>query len=152
MVLPVLDYCDVVWDTLSDTQQNKLEKLQTRAETIINMYQSYDLNIHWPSLVSRRKMHTAILAFKCLSNRVPSFLRDYIHLVNPTRITRNCMYKCDIPKVNLVFGSKGFYVRGPQVVNNLPSRIHEENVFKNFRKKVIEYFSILQYDLSSIDS
>ena len=56
MVLPVFDYCDVVWDTLSDSQQHKLEKLQSRAEKIINMYQSYELNIHWPSLVSRRKM------------------------------------------------------------------------------------------------
>ena len=35
-------------DTLSDSQQHKLEKLQSRAEKIINMYQSYD----WPSLVS----------------------------------------------------------------------------------------------------
>ena len=83
MVLPVFDYCDVVWDTLSDTQQHKLEKLQSRAEKIINMYQSYELNIHWPSLVSRRKMHTAILVFKCL--------------------TRNCAHKCVIPKVKLVF-------------------------------------------------
>ena len=32
MVLPVFDYCDVVWDTLSDSQQHKLEKLQSRAE------------------------------------------------------------------------------------------------------------------------
>ena len=87
MVLPVFDYCDVVWDTLSDSQQYKLEKLQTRAE----------LNIHWPSLVSRRKMHTAILVFKCLSNRVPSFLQNYnIDLSNPGRLTRNCAHKCQI--------------------------------------------------------
>jgi hypothetical protein len=26
MILAVFDYCDIVWDTLSDTQQHKLEK------------------------------------------------------------------------------------------------------------------------------
>jgi hypothetical protein len=40
IVLPVFDYCDVFWDTLSDSQQYKREQLQTRAEKIINMYQS----------------------------------------------------------------------------------------------------------------
>ena len=96
------------------------------------MYQSYELNIHWPSLVSRRKMHTAILAFKCLSNRVPSFLQNYIDLSNPGRLTRNCAHKCVIPKP---------YVRGPQVFNSLPLRIREENVFTNFRKRVIDHFN-----------
>ena len=141
MVLPVFYYCDVVWDILSDSQQHKLEKLQSRAEKIINMYQSYELNIHWPLLASRRKMHTAILAFKCLSNRLPSFLKNYIDLSNPGRLTRNCAHKCVIPKVKLVFGSKGFYVRGPQVFNSLPLRIREGNVFTNFRKRVIDHFN-----------
>ena len=86
-------------------------------------------------------LSTAILAFKCLCNRVPSFLQNYIDLSNPGRLTRNCEHKCVIPKVKLVFGSKGFYVRGPQVFNSLPLRIREENVFTNFRKRVIDHFN-----------
>ena len=50
-------------------------------------------------------------------------------------------HKCVIPKVKLVFGSKGFYVRGPQVFNSLPLRIREENVFRKFRKRVIDHFN-----------
>ena len=43
----------------------------------------------------------------------------------------------------MVFGSKGFYARGPQVFNNFPLHIRQENVFINFMKKAVdlEHFS-----------
>lgn len=141
MVLPVFDYCDTVWDTLSDTQEDKLEKLQQRAVRIITMNQPYLLDMNWPSLNLRRKMHTAILVFKCLNNNVPYFLQNYISFTNPRRVTRNCESKCFIPKVKLVIGSNGFYYRGPHVYNSLPTYIRDEKLFSHFRTHVYKYFS-----------
>ena len=67
-----------VVDVISNTQQDNLEKLQQRAIRTITMDKPYILNTNWPPLNLRRKMHTAIMTFKCLKNHVPYFLQNSI--------------------------------------------------------------------------
>ena len=67
-----------VVDVISNTQQDNLEKLQQRAIRTITMNKPYLFNTNWPPLNLRRKMHTAIMTFKCLKNHVPYFLQNSI--------------------------------------------------------------------------
>jgi hypothetical protein len=77
MVLPVFDYTVTLFGTLSATQTRKTTNKSRKNHKHVSVSRT------WPSLVSRRKTHTAILVFKCLSNRVPPFLRNYLHLSTP---------------------------------------------------------------------
>ena len=130
-----------VVDVISNTQQDNLEKLQQRAIRTITMNKPYLFNTNWPPLNLRRKMHTAIMTFKCLNDQVPYFLQNSITFKKARCVTRNSEFKCTIPKTKLVTGSNGFYFRSPQVYNNLPIFIREEKSFFKFNVYVAKYFN-----------
>ena len=72
LILPHFDYCSSVWDELSVTSSDKLQKLQNRAARVITR-SSYDTStrfllkrLHWDDLFTRRKKLKATLMFKQL--------------------------------------------------------------------------------------
>ena len=78
MILPVFDYCDVVWDSCSKADREYLEKLQGRASSIIEGYTVSQLQISytfgWPTLQSRRDYLKCMLVFKSLHGLAPAYL------------------------------------------------------------------------------
>ena len=78
MILPIFDYCAVIWDSCNKTNRDYLDKLHRRAASIIEGHkvsQSQVLRIFsWPSLQSRRDYLKCMLVFKCLNNLAPPYL------------------------------------------------------------------------------
>ena len=72
-ILPLFDYCDVVWDTCTINSKNKLQKLQNRAARIIQKSATSNLTpsdtllaqLNWCKLETRRLFHKTILMYKC---------------------------------------------------------------------------------------
>ena len=67
MILPVFDYCAVVWESCSTDDREYLDKLHRRAASIIEGYEvSQSLISHtfgWPTLQSRRDYLKCMLVF-----------------------------------------------------------------------------------------
>ena len=78
MILPVFDYCVVVWDSCSKADREYLDKLHRCAASIIEGYAvsqsliSYTFG--WPTLQSRRDYLKCMLVFKSLHGLAPAYL------------------------------------------------------------------------------
>ena len=83
-ILPVLDYCDTVWNCCGRTNADNIEKLQRRAARIIMQTNSSDealAHLKYDTLGLRREIHALNLVKKCLNKRCPQFLMDYFYLM-----------------------------------------------------------------------
>ena len=82
LILPHFDYCSPVWDELSVTLSDKLQKLQNRAARPITR-SSYDTSasillnrLNWDNLSTRRKKLKATLMFKIIKGLSLAYLQD----------------------------------------------------------------------------
>ena len=82
MVLPLFNYCCVIWDGCGKTNQQHLEKLQ-RAVGIIEGHRINQTDLiqifTWPSLGLRRVYHICLLVNKWLNNMALEYLLDELH-------------------------------------------------------------------------
>ena len=75
-ILPILDYCDVVWDNCNVTSSQKLQRLQNRSARIImgtHVMTSSEVllkQLNWDKLEERRKLHKARLWFRLQNNKM----------------------------------------------------------------------------------
>ena len=78
MILLVIDYCAVIWDSFSKADRQYLEKLQGRAASIIASYTVSQSQISytfgWPTLQSRRDYLKCMLVFKSLHGLASAYL------------------------------------------------------------------------------
>ena len=76
MILPLFDYCSAVWDGCGKTNRDYLDKLQTRAASIIEGRKVEQCEIHdildWPTLDFRRKYQICLQVFKCVNGLAPA--------------------------------------------------------------------------------
>ena len=75
LILPLFDYCDIVWINLLQQDIDPLQRLQNRSARIITRFSRPSEAIeqlHWPTFSSRRSYHKAKLVFLCLHSLVPS--------------------------------------------------------------------------------
>ena len=78
-VLPILDYCDTVWNCCNVGDEEKIEKIQRRAARVVMKVDCSDDALHdlrWETLKSSREKHVFKLVKKCLKGMVPQFLCD----------------------------------------------------------------------------
>ena len=92
-IIPVLDYCDTVWNCCGTVNSDKLERLQRRAARIIMKSDSSETALkylRYDTLKVRRETHVLSLVKKCISKKYPHFLMDYFKFNRDvlSRITR----------------------------------------------------------------
>ena len=91
-ILPLFDYCDVVWNCCTDVQASKLERIQNCAGYIIlKKRKSISApwireQLGWPTLKERRKVHLAKTVFKCLNHLDPGYLAP---LLTPSSVVHH---------------------------------------------------------------
>ena len=130
MILPKLDYCDLVWNNLAPSRYNFLERLQTRAARIV--LRDSNLSHHqllcqlsWKSLKARSTMQNLTFVFKCLHNIAPDLLKSYFIRSSHVYSTRRNGFDILIPKVRTESAKKGTFYTGGQAFNNLPPHLKE---------------------------
>ena len=105
LILPHFDYCSPVWDELSVTLSDKLQKLQNRAARVITR-SSYDTSatsillnrLNWDNLSTRRKKLKATLMFKIIKGLSPEYLRDLFSIRSTKYNLRDSEIKLNLPK------------------------------------------------------
>ena len=90
MVLPVLDYCDVVivvWHECGQGNSNEIEQLQRRGSRIVYFNAGSELStddilikLGWDPSYNRRESQVHKLVKDCIDNRAPVYLSDYFKI------------------------------------------------------------------------
>lgn len=145
MVLPLFDYCSIVWDSCGKTNQEFLNRLQRRAVSIIEhrKIQQCDIGhtVIWPSLQSRRAYQICLQVFKCLNGLAPVYLlHDFNHSSEYHHY--NTRHK-DLLRLPLAKTSKyqtSFRYNGAKTWNALPLKIRKITNFVNFKNNLKKYF------------
>ena len=129
MVLPILDYADIVWgDKSNDTLMKTIQLLQSSAAKLILDKPKHSsatealVELGWNTMISRRRFHRLIVMYKCFNGHLDwnfnfSFFKN-IHVHD----TRN---KQDIrkPTSRCSWGQHRFSYHAANEWNNLPTDI-----------------------------
>ena len=144
MILPLFDYCCVIWDSCGKTNQQYLDKLQKRAAGIIEGHRvnQTDLihTLSWQSLKLRRAYHICLLVHKCLNNMAPEYLLDEFHRSGElhTYNTRN-RYLLRPPAARTSKYQSSFRINGVRTWNTLPNNLRNEQNFLTFKRRLKNY-------------
>ena len=126
IVMPQLDYADIVWDAGKKKHADRLQKLQNRAGRIILRINPYlhtsNHQIHnilgWDSLASRRTKHLCVMVYKSLNGIAPSYLQTMFQFKS-TDYSLRSEGNLLTPKPNIDYCKRMFAYRGALIYNSL---------------------------------
>jgi len=137
-VLPLLDYCDVVWSPSSVQYFKRFERIHSKFCSSVSTTHSY----FCCTLAERRRFHTATIVYRTLQKLAPSYLRDsfqYAATVT-SHIGRNS-HRLFVPQVRTSFGKDSFYYKGTQIWNSLNVSIYAATTLAQFKHLYKSYYS-----------
>ena len=144
IIEPHFDYCCIVWDSMSDTLANKMQKLQNRAVRIISRadysVRSTDLleKFGLPTLDERRKRFKMSMLFKILNNNAPTYLKELFNYNDGAQSfgLRNANLNLSLPSVKTELYQQSFAFSGAKLWNTLPNDLKTETSLKSFKDKL----------------
>ena len=152
LILPHLDYCDIVWDSCSKKYKSKLQILQNRA---LRMIFRRDRNtptteLHrmggLRSLQERRKFHMGIFMFRATNNTLPTYISDKFISANRVHehATRSASTRSlHIPYARTNYGKNSISFRGAAEWNSIPNTIRTLPSLSLFKRHYQSYLTSL---------
>jgi hypothetical protein len=132
LILPRIDYCDVVWGNCNKILQDRIERLQIRTARAILRVPIRTSSVFlraklgWTTLDQRRNYHLNLTVYKCMAGLVPAALCNYFTTVADSHNiqTRSHTFGKIRPiKPALEYGRRSFHYRGALAWNNLHNLI-----------------------------
>ncbi len=80
ILVPHFDYGDIVYESCTQNNLDRLQKMQNQAVRIISgsshhtHHNDMYVDLNWLSLKNRRLMHKCIIIYKCLNGMAPQYL------------------------------------------------------------------------------
>ena len=153
-ILPILDYCSIVWHECGSTLTKRVEKLQNRALRIIlqerrtKCTQEMRSDLNLLSLYNRRRFHRFLAIFKIL------YKQDCSEKLYDIFKFRSCMRGRDLrdnsllhlPAVKTSTGQSTFQYAGTRDWNSLPRDIRDTSDFKSFKNVLFKYLQSTDVD------
>ena len=148
LVLPHLDYCDIVYCNMSNANLQKLQVLQNGAcrtllladqwAPIVEMHNELKML----TLSQRRELHLSVDCYKHVSNKESS-----LHNLFKAKNTRNTRSgeQMVIPNLKTSFGRNAYSYRGPNHWHGIPSHIKGSKSVNVFQS---EYLKLLLRDVN----
>ena len=105
MVLPLIDYCAVVWDSCGQGSKSYLDKPFRRADEVSTVF-------GYPHLQARRNFLKSVPVYKCINRLAPSCLLSVfrhahqIHSYFTRQISCGCFW-LKPPNTRAILGSMG---------------------------------------------
>jgi hypothetical protein len=142
MVLPILDYGDIVWANCTSKLQSRLQRFQNRAGKLILKcsYLTPSVKVRkllsWPTLQEKQHFHICAMTYKCYHGIVPPYLLSCF-----TPLIKVHSHNTRLSKSNGVFISSNqnnsalrkFVYRGGTLWNKLPENIKQADSFDKFK-------------------
>ena len=93
----------------------------------------------WLSLISRRRMHTNCLPFKCLNGTVLFFFKNYFDKRSGHYQTRSHCQDLVLSPVRTEIAKRSFYYTGAKYFNEFPTSIRNSKSYVTFKTLNMEY-------------
>jgi hypothetical protein len=132
LILPRIDYCDVVWGNCNINLQNRIERLQVRSARAIlrvPIRTSSDFlrtKMGWEILKKRRDYHVSIAVYKCITGLAPASMCNHFTLVGDShshKTRSNTFGKIRPMRPARESGRRSFQYRGALNWNKLNNSI-----------------------------
>ena len=133
MVIPTLTYAGPVKLSFTKTQLEKMDSLERRANSIIQL----DV----PKIYNQILKEACILTRKCLIETTCENFHGYFAPISHTTSTRNNKTSIVLPRVKLAYAKNSFYFMGGKVYNDLPAAIREAEYFATFKRLIKGHFN-----------
>ena len=148
-ILPVLDYCDVVWNSCTKKDAQHLESLLNFACRVVlhrgkqESATAARSDLGLTTLGVRRKVHVARLMHKCVHAHSPPYLASLFPLPSSHHhhFTRSSS-TTNLPFVRSSFGQHAFSFSGASLWRSLPPSIRDTKSFSQFNIKLFEFFNL----------
>lgn len=146
LVIPVVDYCDVVFAGLSVKNSNRIQKVfNTCVRFIFNSKRRDHITpllkqLSWLKLTHRRSLHSLSFLHNISSNNSPVYLTDRVNKLSTDR--NGTMF--EIKRHTTLLYSSTFVVRAVREWNNLPREIRSLPQLNKFKTAVHNHY-IQQY-------
>ena len=150
IVLPSMDYCDVVWSGCTRTAAKELEVVQNNTARAVlgapyrSLATALRTQLCWVTLEKRRELHTAVWVHRCLRPGVtPSYLHDIFQPLRKQHQhrTRLSEHGVLVPRAHTNMMLKSFHYRGAVVWNSLPEKVRCITKQSAFRSALKLFFN-----------
>ena len=157
-ILCFIDYCNAVYQGLTEKSLQKLQKIENNAvRFIFGLYGKrwkenitpYLKQLHFLPVRYRIKFKIALLVYKCINNLAPDYLKGLLKLREiKRRVSRldDDFFLLKVPpKSNFSRTEAAFCYTGPQIWNGLPFSIRSISVLQSFKTALKTYFFNLAF-------
>ena len=129
-VMPLFDYCDVIWTPSMAKQTCLIERVHSKF--VHKLPSSYHFKFPF-TLIERRWFHTAIQIFKSL-HWISPYLHDIFKFSKDATGHFGCVVNhLFVPRVFTNYGKRSFYYRGTVLWNTLKSTVTGAVALSSFR-------------------
>ena len=138
-----LDYCNSLLEGMSESNFNKLQRVQNTLARVVLRRGKYDhtssalAELHWLPIKQRVTFKLSTLAFNIKWNNQPSYLRELLCDYEPVRCLRSSTQELiRVDRSRTVFSSRAFRHSTAKTWNNLPDSIRACNSLSTFKSKL----------------
>ena len=148
IALSRLDYANSLLYGASDSQIQRLQRVQNRAAKLIFKARKRDhvtpllQQLHWLPVQQRILFKILTITYKCLHNQVPSYLGTLLKIHLPARpglrssTDRTLLH---VPRTTTVTDDNAFQSHAPRLWNQLPLNIRTAPSLETFKKYLKTY-------------
>ncbi len=133
-----LRYADVIWGSLPTRKLETLQRLQNRAQSIIESARLNDnWSCDWLNVNNLISFDRSVMTYKIMNKLSPESLWDKFELrsMHSSYVTRNC-HDLQIPRLNTEHAKKGFKYSALKIWNDTPVDIREASTLGCFKKQL----------------
>lgn len=131
MVSARLDYCNSVLYNTTQSNLAKLQRLQNSLARVVTNTRKHEhitpvlAKLHWLPIAARIDYKIALLTYKTLVTKQPSYLYELLHVHQPTRSLRSAkqVNRLEVNSSRTCFASRAFCHASPTVWNSLPHEL-----------------------------
>ena len=141
LILPILDYCDVVQVNMSGELMDKLGRVYNSCVRFICRVKKYDhitpayKSLSWLKIRERQELHICTHLHKIIKTQTPNYLNSRFHtLASHHNIHTRSGNKLTIPNHRTNFYHKSFTVTASRAWNGLSEDIRGEAKYDKFKK------------------
>ena len=144
MILPLLDYCDVIYDSYTMYESKQHDKLQRKASlsctgaSRITSNEKLLKELGWQKLTNRRTSHRLVLFYKILNDLTPQYLKHLFNLIphntNNYQLRRINFFL--VPLIHRESFSKSYFAKTIRDWNKLPNDVIQSQSLNIFKTRI----------------
>lgn len=146
LLLPILDYADVVYFNTTATCLHPIDVVYNRLCRFVLCcpYRTHHCELYeklsWLAPSGRRQYHWLQFIFKCIHFDYPLYLKQYlVPYSSPYSLRHHDHTFLYVPQTKKAIGRVAFNVKAPQDWNNLPEHVRASNSIQMFRNAIVKH-------------